>query len=147
MARKSGLGPQGRSALLDASRIQSQIVTQRRTWEQKTAGKPNAPSIGKRRSGENLSNPAATSTYGVGEADGLPEVFTPFDSSRIIEAAYDRNNERLYVRFVKPRPGGTPWTYEEVPPNVWASMQRDPSPGRFVNRVLNNYNYHAGRWA
>ena len=146
MARKSGLGPQGRSALLHASRTQSQITKQRRTWEQHEAAKSNAPVIGKRKTGQNLSNPAATSTYGTGEADRIPETFVLFDSSRVVEAAYDPQEERLYVRFVKPQPGGTPWTYEGVPPNVWANMKRSTSPGRFVNRVLNNYNYHAGRW-
>lgn len=68
----------------------------------------------------------------------------PFDSSRVAEGAYDRESETLYVRFVKPVPIGTPWVYEGVPENVWRNFRRSASPGRFVNRVLNNYDYHRG---
>jgi hypothetical protein len=75
-----------------------------------------------------------------------PEDWIAFDSSRIVEAAYNRDDERLYVRFVKPRPGGTPWTYESVPYVVWEQLQNSESPGRFVNRVLNFYDYHRGNW-
>lgn len=39
---------------------------------------------------------------------------------------------------------GTPWEYYDVPQNVWRNFRRVKSPGRFVNRVLNNYDYGRG---
>lgn len=39
---------------------------------------------------------------------------------------------------------GTPWEYEDVPQNVWRNFRRVKSPGRFINRVLNNFDYHRG---
>ena len=41
---------------------------------------------------------------------------------------------------------GTPWEYENVPNNVWRNFRRVKSPGRFINRVLNNYDYHRGEF-
>jgi hypothetical protein len=82
------------------------------------------------------------SPWGAGEA---PPTFRPITtSSRITEAAYSPRSRRLYVRFVKPEPGGTPWTYYDVPPNVWRNFLRARSKGKFVNRLLNNYNYGPG---
>ena len=60
-----------------------------------------------------------------------------FDSSRIAEAGYSSASHTLYVRFVD----GTPWAYYNVESRVWRNLQRSASPGRFVNRVLNNYAY------
>ena len=39
---------------------------------------------------------------------------------------------------------GTPWEYYDVPQNVWRNFRRVKSPGRFINRVLNNYDYGRG---
>lgn len=39
---------------------------------------------------------------------------------------------------------GTPWEYYDVPANVWRNFKRVKSPGRFINRVLNNYDYGRG---
>jgi len=80
--------------------------------------------------------------WGAGEA---PPSFIPVTtSSRITEAAYSPRTRRLYVRFVKPQPGGTPWTYYDIPPNVWRNFKRAKSKGKFVNRVLNQYPYGPG---
>lgn len=39
---------------------------------------------------------------------------------------------------------GTPWEYYDVPPNVWKNLRRVKSPGRYINRVLNNFDYGRG---
>jgi hypothetical protein len=46
----------------------------------------------------------------------------------------------LRVRFRD----GTPWEYYQVPSGVWQRFKRVQSPGRFINRVLNNYPYGRG---
>jgi hypothetical protein len=66
----------------------------------------------------------------------LPNML-PFDSSRIAEAGYSSRSGTLYVRFVD----GTPWEYRNVEPNEWRNLRRSASPGRYVNRVLNNHDY------
>jgi hypothetical protein len=65
-----------------------------------------------------------------------------FDSSRVAEAAYDRKNDNLYVRFMRPQVGSVEYVYEGVPANVWRNFRRSQSPGKFINRVLNDYDYH-----
>jgi hypothetical protein len=94
-------------------------------------------------------NPSAISATRPDEGPEAPDEnnFWVFDSSRVQEAAYDQEHQRLYVRFVKPVDrGGTPWTYEGVPPNVWRNFRRSQSPGKFIHRVLNQYDYHHGAW-
>jgi hypothetical protein len=92
-------------------------------------------------------NPAVTTTIAPDEEENLPALI-PFQSSRVAEAGYDPEHQRLYVRFVKPtNEGGTPWTYEGVPSNVWRNFRRSQSAGKYVNRVLNQYNYHPGHWS
>lgn len=61
----------------------------------------------------------------------------PFDSSRVAEAGYSYRSGTLYVRFQD----GTPWQYNSVEPNVWRNFRRSASPGRYINRILNNYSY------
>lgn len=39
---------------------------------------------------------------------------------------------------------GTPWEYHNIPSGVWQRFKRSASPGRFVNRVLNQYPYNRG---
>ena len=68
--------------------------------------------------------------------EDLPN-FLPFDSSRVSEAGYSSASHTLYVRFVD----GTPWAYYNVEPNVWRNFRRSASPGKFINRTLNNYSY------
>jgi hypothetical protein len=41
---------------------------------------------------------------------------------------------------------GTPWRYYEVHPNTWRGLKRTESPGRYINRILNNHEYGPGGW-
>lgn len=130
MARRGGLGPLGHAAIERAAAIDRErpapVISER-------------PAIGR--------NPSALDTRSPGEATEEPPVdWSPFDSSRVVEAGYDKDTQRLYVRFVKPIPRGTPWVYEGVPSNVWRNMKRSASAGKFVNRVLNDYDYHRGNF-
>lgn len=59
---------------------------------------------------------------------------------RTLAAGYDSKARVLRIRFRD----GTPWEYYDVPPNVWQNFKKVKSPGRFVNRVLNNYEYSRG---
>jgi hypothetical protein len=59
---------------------------------------------------------------------------------RTVAAGYDKDTETLRVRFRD----GTPWEYYDVPPRVWRNFKRVKSPGRFINRTLNNYPYARG---
>jgi hypothetical protein len=128
MARVGGLGPLGHAAV-------ERAATENRR----------APVIDE---APRQQNPAVTSTASPDEDESVPSNWYTFDSSRVQEAAYDSQAQRLYVRFVKPvASGGTPWTYEGVPSNVWNNFRRSQSPGKFVNRVLNGYDYHPGRWS
>jgi hypothetical protein len=82
----------------------------------------------------------------------MPEYFYDMVSTRVVRAAYDRDSRRLYVRFKKPeKDGGTPWTYEDVPPKVWAKMLRVSREGRSLGKFVNTDltplgNYHRGTW-
>ena len=67
----------------------------------------------------------------------LPNML-PFSSSRVAEAGNSRDSHTLYVRFVD----GTPWQYNNVEPNIWRNFRRSASPGRYINRVLNQYSYN-----
>ena len=124
---KTGLGPKGHDVLQRAASQWSNLEKSR--------------------------NPAALTISGVYESGSLRESedvndvdWYIFDSSRVVEAAYDKDKQRLYVKFYKPAPAGTPWTYDGVPANVWLNFKRSQSPGRFVNRVLNDFDYHRGNW-
>lgn len=67
---------------------------------------------------------------------------------RTLEAGWERVSDPdhpaypgiLRVRFRD----GTPWEYYNVPSSVWQRFKRVQSPGRFINRVLNNYEYGRG---
>jgi hypothetical protein len=52
-------------------------------------------------------------------------------------AGYSRETQTLRIKFRE----GAVYEYYDVPPNVWRNFQRVKSPGRAVNRVLNNYAY------
>jgi KTSC domain len=120
--RRSGLGPQGHAAIQRAAETQSEITR-------------HAPVIGE-------GNPAVIAAPDFEAEETVPPM-RPFDSSRVDSAGYDSEHQRLYVRFVKPdRSVG--YVYEGVPSNVWRNLIRSASPGRFVNRVLNGYDYHKG---
>jgi hypothetical protein len=52
-------------------------------------------------------------------------------------AGYDRESQVLTVRFRE----GRVYDYYDVPANVWRNFRRVKSPGKFINRVLNQYTY------
>ena len=52
-------------------------------------------------------------------------------------AGYSPETQTLRVKFRE----GAVYEYYDVPPNVWRNFQRWKSPGRGINRVLNNYSY------
>lgn len=49
-----------------------------------------------------------------------------------------RDRQELQVQWDD---NGRAYYYANVPPNVWKNFRRSASPGKFVNRVLNNYSY------
>lgn len=57
---------------------------------------------------------------------------------RTLAAGYDQTTQTMYVRFRE----GAVYAYESVPPRVWRNFKRVKSPGRAINRTLNNYPYH-----
>jgi hypothetical protein len=52
-------------------------------------------------------------------------------------AGYSSDTQTLRVKFRD----GAVYEYYDVPPNVWRNFQRWKSPGKGINRVLNNYTY------
>jgi hypothetical protein len=98
--------------------------------------------------------PRTRKVYGKNATRGLPQNFVedddilsydPTSSSnpprpRTLAAGYNKDSRQLLVRFRD----GTPWVYYDVPPEVWRNFQRVQSPGKFINRVLNNYPYERG---
>ena len=109
MARAPGLGPRGFAALEDAAD----------TFER-------------------LQNHSNLTVEEPGEGEEVINWLT-FSSTRVAEAGYDSQTERLFVRWVKP---GLPYVYEGVPRNVWRNFRRSVSAGKFVNRTLNGFDYH-----
>lgn len=143
MARRQALGPRAGQVLDEAAEVYE------RTFGRPAVTRP--PSLPESEFDESveisrLENPAALTTELPGELKREPDYWYSFISSRVLEAGYDSESARLFVRFVKPRPMGTPWIYENVPPNVWRNFRRSESPGRYINRVLNNFNYHRGNF-
>lgn len=61
---------------------------------------------------------------------------------RVRDPAHPSYPGILRVRFRD----GTPWEYHNVPSEVWQRFKRVQSPGRFVNRVLNQYPYNRGNF-
>lgn len=56
---------------------------------------------------------------------------------RTMAAGYSRDTETLRVKFRD----GAVYEYYDVPPNVWRNFQRVKSPGKLINRTLNQYAY------
>lgn len=56
---------------------------------------------------------------------------------RTLAAGYDSQTQTLRVRFRD----GAIYEYYDVPQNVWRNFRRVKSPGRLINRTLNNYDY------
>ena len=67
---------------------------------------------------------------------------------RTLEAGWERirdPNHPAYPGILRVRfRDGTPWEYYNVPSSIWQRFKRVQSPGRFINRVLNNYEYGRG---
>lgn len=78
--------------------------------------------------------------YGLLPYQPTPSINPP--RPRTLAAGYDKDSRTLRVRFRD----GTPWEYYDVPPDVWRRFQRVKSPGRFINRVLNDYEYARGNF-
>jgi hypothetical protein len=70
----------------------------------------------------------------------MVEMFDVTGSSRIVQFGYDAEAAVVYVRFTD----GTPWCYRGVPQETWEEFVRAPSKGRFINEVLNHYDYGRG---
>jgi hypothetical protein len=101
----------------------------------------------RRRGGRFAYTPEGEETW-IGADGRIPQI-DPTPSSnpprpRTLRAGYlkDRGEPTgtLWVIFRD----GTPWEYYDVPPRVWRNFRRVKSPGRFINRVLNNYDYGRG---
>lgn len=56
---------------------------------------------------------------------------------RTIAAGYDPNNAIIRVTFRN----GSVYEYLGVSPRIWSTFQRAPSPGQYINQVLNQYPY------
>lgn len=52
-------------------------------------------------------------------------------------AGYQESTLTLFIRFRN----GQVYRYDKVTQNVWARFKAAPSPGRYINRVLNFYPY------
>lgn len=57
---------------------------------------------------------------------------------RTAAAGYDRATQTLRVEWGD---GGAAYNYYNVEPSVWNNLRKVKSPGKFINRVLNNYTY------
>lgn len=73
----------------------------------------------------------------------VPLTYFPTSTSnpedpRTAAAGYDRPTQTLRVAWGD---GGRDYNYYDVPPNVWRNFLRVKSPGRLINRTLNNYPY------
>lgn len=56
---------------------------------------------------------------------------------RTIAAGYDPDNAIMRITFRN----GVTYEYLGVSPRVWSTFQRAPSPGQYINQVLNQYPY------
>jgi len=72
-----------------------------------------------------------------------PGPWLPFQSTRLNVGRYDSGLNQIHVIFRD----GTPWVYDQVPRNVWRNFRRAPSPGRYINRVLNSFPYFEGSFS
>lgn len=61
---------------------------------------------------------------------------------RTVAAGYDRQNHILFVRFRD----GAGYEYHDVTQSQWREFRSNPSPGRYINRVLNYHTYYPADW-
>lgn len=57
---------------------------------------------------------------------------------RTVAAGYDPVLQRLRMEWGD---GGPAYNYYNVPPQIWDSFQHAPSPGQYINAVLNYFSY------
>lgn len=138
MARKRGLGPQGHAAL------QRAVEEDRKRYIARTTvkGSTSKPSPGP------IANPAALQPEEPGEVLVEAElVWYPLGTSnparpRCAEGAYDERTQELFVSFMRPTPGQDKYVYKGVDPSTADLFFAAESPGRFINAILNNHDYH-----
>lgn len=99
-------------------------------WMRKIGATPSKPS---------LAEPETRSE----EVPYVPYTYVPTKTSnppdpRTVAAGYDAATGTLHVAWGD---GGVAYNYYDVPPNIWRNFRRAPSPGRYINRVLNSYRY------
>lgn len=121
MPRKGGLGHQGHAAIERAAAVGDE-----------------GP----------VANPASLQAEQPGETDIEIESLNWWDlpssnpaRPRCSQAAYDRDNQRLYVSFAKPMPGQDVYVYEGVDQREYRNFRRVVSPGKAINRTLNGKTY------
>ena len=79
----------------------------------------------------------ADMTMGAVHADYATPSSNPANP-RCTAAGYDPVLQRLRIEWGD---GGQAYNYYDVPPQIWESFQNAPSPGRYINAVLNYFNY------
>src|SRR5690348_13741253 len=63
---------------------------------------------------------------------------TGWDHRRTTRAGYNRTTKTLRIQFFT---NGAVYDYYDVPPAVARQFRRVESPGRYINAILNNYDY------
>lgn len=89
------------------------------------------------RAAQDYKNPTSTEWPGNG-----------WDHARSRNAAYDGVSQTLRIWWTKPSKAGDFTEYYDVPPQIWETLKdpaRTPSTGKFVNAVLNGYDYTTRR--
>lgn len=61
---------------------------------------------------------------------------------RTLAAGYDNQNQKLFVRFRD----GEGYEYHNVTRAEWREFKSTPSPGRYINRILNHHLYNPADW-
>jgi KTSC domain len=79
----------------------------------------------------------ADMTLGPVHADFATSTSNPADP-RTVAAGYDPVLQRLRIEWGD---GGPAYNYYNVPPQIWESFLDAPSPGRYINAVLNYFSY------
>lgn len=86
-------------------------------------------------------------TSGTAAGDDIPFTYDPtnttwpgngWDHPRTARAGYDSSTGTLRVQFYS---NGAVYDYHDVPASVARDFRMTTSPGTFINRVLNGYDY------
>lgn len=109
----------------------------------------------------------ATQRMSRGKAEALRRAFAGDDSllltvrptntsnpprPRTLAAGWDSDSKTLFVRFRGPKTGpgqyddGVGYEYYGVDRAEWREVRDGPSPGKFINRVLNGKTYTPASW-